>query len=189
MPTFTIDADNNITAFLRAAQVPVGQDRFASQEALAKLAAQWPAEQLVAIWNSFAGGTPFDDLKPVKKFTDRKTALERIWKAIQRLAPSAPPAAQDAPEALRSSQKATVSKKAARGKPGTTKARDGSKKAVVLEMMRRKEGATLAEIAQATGWQNHSIRGFISGTLGKRMQLTVESTKSDAGMRRYRIVK
>jgi hypothetical protein len=66
-------------------------------------------------------------------------------------------------------------------------AREGSKKATILELLRRKNGATLAEIAKATQWQNHSIRGFISGTLGKRMGLTVESTKTGAGERLYKI--
>lgn len=56
-------------------------------------------------------------------------------------------------------------------------------------MMRRKEGATLAEIAKATNWQSHSIRGFISGSLTKKMGLKVESTKNDAGDRTYRIAK
>jgi hypothetical protein len=47
--------------------------------------------------------------------------------------------------------------------------------------MRRKEGATLAEIAKATDWQNHSIRGFVSGPVTKKLGFSVESTKSDAG--------
>jgi hypothetical protein len=55
-------------------------------------------------------------------------------------------------------------------------------------MMRRKEGATLAEIAKATGWQKHSIRGFVSGHAIKKMGLKVESTKNEAGERTYRIV-
>ena len=41
------------------------------------------ASSLVDIWNSFAGAPPFGDLKPIKKFTDRKSAAGRIWKAIQ----------------------------------------------------------------------------------------------------------
>ena len=65
--------------------------------------------------------------------------------------------------------------------------REGSKKQVVLELLRRKDGATTAEIAKATGWQNHSIRGFISGALSKKMGLKVESKKNDAGERVYKL--
>ena len=67
--------------------------------------------------------------------------------------------------------------------------RSGSKAEKVLELMKRKEGATLAEIAKATDWQNHSIRGFVSGHVTKKkFGLKVESTKSEAGERTYRIV-
>ena len=62
-----------------------------------------------------------------------------------------------------------------------------TKKELVLALLRRKEGATTAEIAKATDWQNHSIRGFISGTLGKKMGLEVQSAKNDSGERTYRI--
>ena len=77
MRLFAIDNDNNITAFPAAEQIPEGQEHFASEKELAKLAANWPADRLVQIWNGFAGVTPFDDLKPVKKFTDRKSAVAR----------------------------------------------------------------------------------------------------------------
>jgi hypothetical protein len=53
--------------------------------------------------------------------------------------------------------------------------------------VRRENGVTLAEIARATDWQNHSIRPFISGSLTKKMGLNVESTKNEAGERTYRI--
>ena len=66
--------------------------------------------------------------------------------------------------------------------------RSGSKAEKVLELMRRKEGATLAEIAKATDWQNQSIRGFVSGHVTKKLGLKVESTMSEAGERTYRIV-
>ena len=56
------------------------------------------------------------------------------------------------------------------------------------EWLKRKEGATLAEIAKATDWQNHSIRGFVSGHVTKKLGLKVESTKSEAGERTYRIL-
>ena len=85
-------------------------------------------------------------------------------------------------------KKATTPKKAAKGTKPKSVARSGSKAEKVLELMKRKEGATLAEIAKATDWQNHSIRGFVSGHVIKKMGLKVESTKSDAGERTYRIV-
>jgi len=67
--------------------------------------------------------------------------------------------------------------------------REFSKKSIVLDLLRRPKGATMAEIAKATDWQNHSIRGFISGNLTKKMGLTVESTKNEAGERTYKIAK
>ena len=96
-------------------------------------------------------------------------------------------------------KKATASKKSAKAtKPAKAKkvakatkpksTRSGSKAEKVLELMKRKEGATLAEIAKATDWQNHSIRGFVSGHVTKKLGLTVESIKSEVGERTYRIV-
>lgn len=67
------------------------------------------------------------------------------------------------------------------------KPRRGSKKAAVLTMLRKAEGATLSEIMKATGWQSHSVRGFLSGTLGKAMGLKVESSKRTDGERTYRL--
>jgi hypothetical protein len=84
-------------------------------------------------------------------------------------------------------KKAATPKKSAKATTATS-TRSGSKAAIVLELMRRKDGATLAEIAKATDWQNHSIRGFVSGHVIKKMGLKVESTKSEAGERTYRIV-
>ena len=70
---------------------------------------------------------------------------------------------------------------------GNTKADRTNKKAEVIAMMKRAKGATLAEIMKATGWQAHSVRGFLSGTLGKKMGLALESTKREDGERQYRI--
>ena len=66
-----------------------GLKQFKSEKGLERivLASERPSNHLVEIWNSFAGVAPFDDLKPVKKFTDRKAGIARIRKAIQRLAP------------------------------------------------------------------------------------------------------
>ena len=64
-----------------------------------------------------------------------------------------------------------------------------SKGAKILALIRRPKGATLAELAKLTGWQNHSIRGFLSGAVSKKMGLTVESARREDGERVYSISK
>ena len=202
MKLFAISNDNTITPFPAAGQIPEGQEQFASEKELAKLAANWPADRLAQVWNSFAGVAGFGaDLKPVKKFTDRKTAVARIWKAIQTLDGAVPEATTTAPETAGAAPKAAKgarrtakgapkkakATKAARTKDGAPQAREGSKKAIVLDLLRRKDGASLDEIAERTGWQRHSIRGFLSGAVAKKMGMTVESAKNEAGERRYKI--
>ena len=204
MTTFTIDTDNNITAFAAAEQVPEGQDRFATEKEFAKLSTDWPIARFPEVWNAFAGAPPFGDLKPVKKFTDRKTAVTRIWKAIQTLGEellrtsirdaeaklkAARTAPTPAPQAAPAAPKKAKAAKRATAKDAAPTARDGSKKAIVLDMLRRADGATLKDIMDATDWQAHSVRGFISGSLGKKMGLTVDSCKRPDGVRAYRIAK
>jgi hypothetical protein len=93
--------------------------------------------------------------------------------------------------APRGQKMAKGAKKAAKpAPPKETKApRAESKGAKLLALIRRPKGATLAELAKLTGWQNHSIRGYLSGTVGKKMGLTVESTKREDGERVYSISK
>src|SRR3977135_3202749 len=52
-------------------------------------------------------------------------------------------------------------------------ARGGNKAAKVLDLLKKPDGATMKELMKATGWQAHSMRGFLSGTIGKKMGLTV----------------
>ncbi len=66
-------------------------------------------------------------------------------------------------------------------------AREGTKKETVLALLRRSQGATLAEMMKATGWQSHSVRGFLSGTLRKKMSLKVKSGKRENGERVYSV--
>ena len=179
MNTFTIDASNNITAFAsleeaRAAKIN-NAEYFGSTQELAKLAASWPARRLVEIWNSFAGVAPFTGLKPVKKFPNRKVAVAEIWGALQAL--SANVAKQAAHVALTKGKgkkdtpkgKRRHTPRAERETPNV--ARDGSKKGEVIDLMQRSQGATLAEIMELTGWQAHTVRGFVSGTLIKKLEL------------------
>lgn len=61
-----------------------------------------------------------------------------------------------------------------------------TKSAYALDLLRRAQGATLTELMAATGWQAHSVRGFLSGTVRKRLQLPLRSAAGDGG-RRYTI--
>jgi Protein of unknown function (DUF3489) len=201
MTTFVIETDDNITAFETPEQaqdvLALGGQAFISEKELGELAAEWPTARLVEIWNSFAGVAPFTDLKPVSKFENRQKGVKRIWQAVQTLAPAAPQGATGTPEAAALEQEASPVKKAAKREKGAKKpkaqkkqkvaTREGSKKAEVLALLRRRNGATLQEIMEATGWQAHSVRGFISGTLGKKMGLAVESSKNKAAERSYRL--
>ena len=66
-------------------------------------------------------------------------------------------------------------------------ARPGTKTAALIELLNRKEGATIGDLTKATKWQPHSVRGAISGTLKKKLGLTVTSEKIEGRGRVYRI--
>ena len=95
--------------------------------------------------------------------------------------------AKGAPKKAKSGKKASPAKKAPKGAKKATGARDGSKTAKVLELLKRPGGVTGKELMKATGWQPHSVRGFLSGTVGKKMGLTVISTKGEDGERSYSV--
>ena len=92
-------------------------------------------------------------------------------------------AADAAPSKARSGHRATRAKKANKGATSAksrkkeASASAGSKTAKVLDLLKRSGGASLKELMKATGWQAHSVRGFLSGALGKKMGLTVSSAK------------
>jgi hypothetical protein len=81
-----------------------------------------------------------------------------------------------------------ATKKAAPAKKAAKTEERSNKKAEVIAMMERAKGATLAEIMEATGWQRHTVRGFVS-ILGSKGGRTIESSKNSAGERTYKIAK
>jgi hypothetical protein len=211
MTTFTINTDNAIAAFPTPdhaeASIGAGAQAFASEKEFGKVTAEWPISRFVDIWNDLAGTPGFDKLKPVKKFENRAKATARIWAAIQTLAPTngaaateatpAPETPFDAPAEPEPTTKATAGKKApkaaAAAKPAKAaepaaepKApREGTKKAQAIKMLSRKNGASNPELQEAMGWQPHTVRGFIAGTL-KKAGIATESFKRANGEHAYR---
>jgi len=93
-----------------------------------------------------------------KKVGDRNALIDQLWAAIEML-PDPEPQPDPKPP---------------------------SKQDVVIAMLRQPEGATVDEVASVTGWQRHTVRGVFSGTLKKKLGLTLASAKEERG-RVYRI--
>jgi hypothetical protein len=209
MPTYSIDTENSLAVHpdkdAAIKEAGAAGAAFATEAELSEATALWPASRLVDIWNSFAGAPPFAELKEVKRFTDRKSAVTRIWNAAHRLGEALEEemkiAEQDmlrAQQEMLNATKATKPAKAARtaapkapAKPKATKdatsrddasapkQREGPRKATVIALLEREGGATLEEIMAETAWQKHSVRGFIS-TLGSKHGYTIVSTRREA---------
>jgi hypothetical protein len=82
---------------------------------------------------------------------------------------------------------ATAKKKIASAKSAPNKTCEGSKHNLILGLLRRKQGATIAELQKISGWQAHSVRGFLSGTVKKRLELNLTSANGKDGERRYSV--
>jgi Protein of unknown function (DUF3489) len=92
-----------------------------------------------------------------------------------------------APTKGKAGKKATPAKKTPKAAKKAKGSRDGSKTVKVLDLLKRPGGVSSRELMKATGWQAHSVRGFLSGTIGKKMGLTVVSAKGEDGDRSYSI--
>jgi hypothetical protein len=98
--------------------------------------------------------------------------------------PTEPAQAAKAPATAKGKAKLKSRPKAKAAEPGKAASTDkptpraGTKQAQMIELLRRPEGATVAQIAAATGWQHHTIRGAIAGALKKKLKLNVEATRT-----------
>jgi hypothetical protein len=160
---------------------------FRDEASLAALAVEWPTSRLLEIWHTLPGVTP------VRKFVSRKLAVSRVWKAVQTpgdateqtLNENRLPHAATPP--LTSPVQAVMSSVLAPGIGGFRSRRESRRTAeqggdnvtttgVISALRRQPAGTTLDAIMQATGWQAHSVRGFVSGVLRKKLKLAVTST-------------
>jgi hypothetical protein len=103
-------------------------------------------------------------------------------------APKGKKGAKGAKTKVASKKQPEASKKAAKPKRKATATRANTKGAKILELIGRAKGATLTEIMKTTDWQAHSVRGFLSIASNKQ-GIKIESTRTEAGERLYKIVK
>lgn len=110
-------------------------------------------------------------------------------KAASKTPAKAPQAATGAKEAKAATTAAPPPKAAPKAPAGATERtpREGTKQATMIAMLQRKDGATIAEIVEATGWQQHTVRGAFAGALKKKLGLNIVSEKVDGRGRVYRI--
>ena len=134
----------------------------------------------MVFWNEIPG------VKPVRKFTDRTTAIDRIWNALQQSrskttvsTAGAKCADQPITSLITNGERATTQR--------TRSIQAGTKKAAILKLLRRPAGVTLEKLMRVTRWQAHSVRGFISAGVNKRMGLRVTSNRREDGQRVYQI--
>ncbi|MFL6352320.1 MAG: DUF3489 domain-containing protein [Bryobacteraceae bacterium] len=137
-------------------------ESFGSEQELQDMAGDWPMKQLIEIWNRLPG------VAAVHKFENRQIAIARIWRAMGGQSES--------------TERTVPSRKAASKR---IVFREGSKAAQVCSLLSRPEGATLNEIRSATGWQAHTVRGFISRNVAKQGRKIRSFEKN--GERVYRV--
>lgn len=167
MAAFQVTSTNAITRAGVAKKRKAGTPwQFASESELLTLSSNWPLRRLVQIWNTLPG------VIPVVRFAGRRIAVARIWREISKQNPRGE---RVLPAPKSSRQEAS--------RPALPQA----KGARIVALLVRPSGATLAEIIAATGWQPHTVRGFISAQIRKRMGYDVQSIER-TGMRVYRIL-
>ena len=103
------------------------------------------------------------------------------------VAEEAPQTPAVAPAGAEFAEKATRAKKTPKPPRSANGTREGSKTELILELLKREGGVSLQELMSAAGWQAHSVRGFLSAIVSKKMGLTVVSTKHEDGTRIYAI--
>ena len=136
------------------------------------LLAEQPAEREQPAWHENADGR-----RTMLKLTNAGLLAIDSGGAAQKRRTSSP----------NSGRSRTSSTKSSRTPDGNAQPRPGSKQALLLELLRRRAGASLVEIVAATGWQPHSVRGAISGTVHKKLGLRVTNERVEQRGRVYRI--
>ncbi len=144
------------------------------------LAAERPAAADAAHWRETRDGG-----RTAIAITD--AGLQAIGVDVDRKTSKQSPSTKPQPKQRSRRAERNPSGSKPKGRTSPPAVRPGTKQALLIDLLKRKKGATIEEIVEATGWQAHSVRGAISGALKKKLGLAVTSEKREDGLRRYRI--
>jgi hypothetical protein len=166
--------------FNRALITPLGSDLFVAAEGYDALGCARPADCIIApdpeldaavaqaeaTWAPDENTNDAENNEPAPADPVEAEIDATQGQPFQASAPSTAPAEQPLAKAIRS--------------------RENSKQATIIGMLQRAEGATIAQICEATGWQPHTVRGTFAGAFKKKLGLTITSDKTQGGVRTYR---
>ena len=117
--------------------------------------------------------TGADPVTPIPDIEADVAAAEASWTQPQEVEPATAATATTTVTVVATEQK--------------TRTRENSKQATVISMLKRPEGATIAQICEATSWQAHTVRGTFAGAFKKKLGLSITSDKTQGGERTYRV--
>jgi hypothetical protein len=166
--------------FNRALITPLGTDLYVAAEGYDALGCARPAACIIApdpefdatvaqaeaTWAPDENTNDAENNEPAPADPVEAEIDATLGQPIQATEPSSQPAEQPLAKAIRS--------------------REHSKQATIIGMLQRAEGATIAQICEATGWQPHTVRGTFAGAFKKKLGLTITSDKTQGGVRTYR---
>ena len=145
-----------------------------TQRALLEAAAKHPQKKLVDFPENLKGGarmkviTAMINTQLIKPCADAPNVYIATQSGMQAIGITTQPAASFTTHAARTT-------------------REGTKQAVLIDLLKRPEGATLPQMTEATGWQVHTVRGAMAGALKKKLGLEITSEKQTGTDRIYRI--
>jgi hypothetical protein len=152
---YTIGADDRVSLAAPAGCEPIDAMSFSSLEELRALTHQWPMRRLVSVWNQLPG------TRRLMRFENRSIAVARLWRAIGQQRPASVATGPKPQQPVRQTKTQSI-----------------------IAMLNRPEGATIEALMEATGWQAHSVRGFLSRKVSRELGLPVASVRRE-GKRVY----
>jgi len=160
---FRLNESGRITVEPKGAEQLRGDLCFVTEASLSRLTEKEPLSRLVAIWNELP------DVKPVQRFSNRKTAVHRIWRVVETLKPGWERTRKRTPKPM--------------PKPDV----DGPTLIKVLTMLKTEEGATIPELVIGSGCHPERIRAVLTEVVEKELMVKIQSFERIDGTHAQRI--